>query len=196
VIKITVLDQPDLTIEETIRPDGNISFPLIGDVYAEGLTTLQLRKIIHQQLGNYLKDMPLDTITVTVTEFNSKKIYVYGYGVGVKEIPYTGDVTILDAVVQSGIFNRSSNPKGITLIRGESDTRKKPQGLKVNLVNIFNGRTENNIVLKDKDLVYIPPTMLGRIGFKVQSLLFPVEPVLSAGGTASNTQFRVLNSPR
>ncbi len=63
-IGITVNDNPDLNTGATIRPDGNISFPLLGDVYIEGLTPLEVREKTHKLLGRYLKELPLEAINV------------------------------------------------------------------------------------------------------------------------------------
>ncbi|MCP5003604.1 MAG: hypothetical protein GY941_06565 [Planctomycetes bacterium] len=57
---------------------------------------------------------------------------------------------------------------------------------------IKGGRTEKNIVLRPNDVVYISPTILGWIGYKLSDLLFPVQPVRQLGGTVSSAQFNAL----
>jgi polysaccharide export outer membrane protein len=193
VIEIDVNDNPELRTRAIIRPDGNIFFPLLGDIYIEGLTPLEIREKIHKLLGRYLKELPEESVSVEVVGFKSKKVYIYSYGHGIREIPFTGDLTVLDAITQSGLLSRTADKRGIKVIRGESDTVKKPQKLVVNLNDIIKkGKTEKNIVLRPNDIVYIPPTLLGRIGFAAQDMLNPTKPVQNLGATAASAQYNAL----
>ncbi len=193
VISIIVSDNPDLTTTAIIRPDGNIFFPLLGDTYVEGLTPLEVREKIHKLLGRYLKELPEEAVSVQVSGFNSKKVYIYSYGGGITEVPFTGDLTVLDAITKSALLTRTVKRSGIKVIRGESDTVEKPQKLAVNLKDITNrGKTERNIVLRPNDVVYLPPTILGRLGFMLRDLLNPVQPVQQLGQTAASYQYNQL----
>ncbi len=193
VIEIVVSDNPELTTRSIIRPDGNTFIPLIGDIYVEGLTPLEIRKKVHQLLGRYMKGLPEESISVQVLGFNSKVVYVYGYGSGMVAVPFTGDLTALDAVTQSALLTSWSNQKKIKIIRGESDTAKKPKGLVLNLNDVVvKGRTENNIVLRPDDVIYIPATIRGRIGLFMQDLLFPTQPVQQLGGVAARAEYNAL----
>jgi polysaccharide biosynthesis/export protein len=193
VIEISVNDNPELKTRAIIRPDGNIFFPLLGDVYVEGLTPLEVREKIHKLLSRYLKELPEESISVMIMGFNSKKIYVNSYGLGIREIPFTGVITVLDAVTKSGMLVRASNKSKIMVIRGEKDSDKKPQKLVLNLNDIIKrGKTASNIVLRPNDIVYIPPTFFGRIGYLAQDILFPTQPVQNLGSAASSAQFNSL----
>ena len=76
VLDISVYDEPDLTIEEIpIRPDGRISFPLIGDVQAEGLTVSELNLAITEGLARFLL---APKVSVIVQEFNSQQYTIFG----------------------------------------------------------------------------------------------------------------------
>jgi protein involved in polysaccharide export with SLBB domain len=141
-----------------------------------------------------MKDLPLESISIQVLGYNSKKVYVHSYGPGrMVAIPFTGDLTVLDAITNSGLLTRTSNEKRIRITRGVSDPDKKPQVFGVNLNDIVKkGRYEYNMVLRPNDIVYIPPTILGRIGYTVQDVLFPVRPVEQIGRTAASVQYNAL----
>lgn len=194
VIEIVVQDNPELGTRSIIRPDGNVFIPLLGDIYVEGLTSLQVRDEMHKLLGRYMKDLPLESISIQVLGYNSKKVYVHSYGTGgIVAVPFTGDLTVLDAITNSGLLTRTSNEKGIRITRGVNDPDKKPQVFAVNLNDIIKkGRSEYNMVLRPNDIVYIPPTMLGRIGYAVRDVLFPVRPVEQLGRTAAGAQYNAL----
>ncbi len=151
---------------------------------------MEIREKIHKLLGRYLRDLPEEAVTVTVSGFNSKKVYVYSYGQGIREIPFTGNLTVLAAISQSGLLMRTDKQTAIKVIRGESDTVENPQKLVVNLKDIMNkGKTEKNIVLRPNDVVYIPPTLLGRISNVIKDILNPVQPAAQLGRTYSGYQF-------
>src|SRR5262249_9354086 len=53
VLNITVWRNVDLSKEVTVRPDGRISLPLIGDITAVGKTPAQLSEDISTKLKEY-----------------------------------------------------------------------------------------------------------------------------------------------
>ncbi len=194
VIEIAVQDNPEIGTRSVIRPDGNVFIPLLGDIYVEGLTPLQVRGEMHKLLGRYMKDLPLESISVQILAFNSKVVYVHSYGAGgISAVPFTGDFTVLDAITQSGFLTRNDNLKKIRVVRGVNDPDKKSQVFAVNVYDIIKkGRAEYNMILRTNDVIYIPPTFLGRIGYKLQDLLFPVKPVGQVGSTIQNAQYNAL----
>src|SRR6187200_1774253 len=73
LLRVTVWKSPDLSGEVTIRPDGTITMPLIGDVAAAGLSANVLAKRISERLTEYISS---PVVTVQVKEVNSYFIYV------------------------------------------------------------------------------------------------------------------------
>src|SRR3546814_12865246 len=66
VLKITVFQEPDLSLEEVpVDASGNILFPLIGQVSVSGKTSTELSNAIAQRLGErYLVDPQVSTIEI------------------------------------------------------------------------------------------------------------------------------------
>jgi polysaccharide export outer membrane protein len=56
VLEVSVWKEPDLTKQLTVRPDGKITYPLIGEVQAAGLTVKQLQQQILKRLEKYVTD--------------------------------------------------------------------------------------------------------------------------------------------
>lgn len=75
VVKISVWKDEHLTQEVVVRPDGMISFPLVGDVQAAGRTVEELRAEVAKRLTKYV---PNPHVSVLVTKVLSYKIYVLG----------------------------------------------------------------------------------------------------------------------
>lgn len=75
-ISITVWDHPDLTRKIRINLEGNISFPLIGEVQVGGLTTIEIEKKIEKLLD---KDFIINPqVSVIIDSFRSRKISIMG----------------------------------------------------------------------------------------------------------------------
>ncbi|MBL7196659.1 MAG: polysaccharide biosynthesis/export family protein [Candidatus Omnitrophica bacterium] len=55
VLEISVWQWPDLAKDVIVRPDGKISFPLVGDIDVEGLTLTELDEILTTKLSDYIK---------------------------------------------------------------------------------------------------------------------------------------------
>lgn len=193
-LQVSVQDNPEVGNSAIIAPDGNFFMPLLGNIYVEGLTLLEIRKKVHNQLGRFLKDLPEESVSVQVVGYNSKKVFVYSYGIGsVQALPFTGDFTVLDAIAQSGALTRRDNFKKIKVVRGTKDPDKKPQRLVLNLNHIIKGgKAEKNIVLRPNDVVYIPPTFLGFIGYKMKDFLFTTQPAQQLGTFYGSTQTTAL----
>lgn len=77
VIKITVYESPDLSLETRVSERGYITYPLLGQVKLGGLTILQAEKTLGDALqkGNYLKN---PQINVFVTQVKGNQVSVLG----------------------------------------------------------------------------------------------------------------------
>lgn len=193
VLAIKVRDNPDLETLVIIRPDGNINFPLLGDLYVADHTPLEVREKVWKNLSAYIRDLPLEAIEVQVTGFYSKKIYIYNEHLGIREIPYTGSTTLLSAIAQSGLLSRTATLKDIKVIRTSKDEEQEPKMLVVNLGDILNeGKGEKNIVLKENDIISIPSKLLAKVGFVFQDLLAPMNGMRGMGSFAESAMFNAL----
>jgi polysaccharide export outer membrane protein len=150
VLTISVWKDPDLTSTLPVRPDGNISLPLLNDVQAAGLTPMQLAAAITERLKKYIGD---PRVTVVVKEINSKKIYVTG------EVQHTGGLqmqpgmTVLQALADAG-FTQFANTKRIYVLRTENGVEQK---IPVNYKRLVKGQAgSQDIVLKPGDTIVVP----------------------------------------
>lgn len=197
VVAISVMGNPDLTTAQArIRPDGNITVGLIGDIYVEGLTPNEAGDKLHKFFQQYLRDLPRESVMVEVVGFFSKKIYVFSYGRGERQLPFTGDNTVVDAISASGLLGITSAPRRIMVVRGEPDLQKLPMKLKVNLVDIVvKGKNDKNIPLRENDIVYIPANVFGRVGYATQLLFFPLSSLLGIGQVAGTAALAATVGP-
>ncbi len=117
VLKVTVWKSPDLSGEVTIRPDGTITLPLIGDVPAAGLTANTLAKRISERLTEYVSS-PI--VTVQVKEVNSYFIYVLGEVLKPGKYPLKSYANVMQGVALGGGFAPFANKNKIKVLRNVS----------------------------------------------------------------------------
>src|SRR5262245_32483961 len=75
-ISISVYHRPDRSAQGTVRPDGVITMPLVGDLIVAGKTPTQVRDEMKKKLSAYVKEDAV--INVSVTGFNSYRFTVAG----------------------------------------------------------------------------------------------------------------------
>lgn len=154
LLTISVWGNKELTTEMPVRPDGFISYPLIGDIKALGLTPSQLKDEITQRLRKYITDA---SVTVVVKEINSINISVAGEAVDPGTYKVNRPITLMH------LF---SLVKGFT---DKADLRKSyllRNGQKLN-INFYSLVKEDdftqNIWLKPNDLIFIHDNFGNRI---------------------------------
>jgi len=118
VLEINVWKNADLSKTVTVRPDGMITLPLIGEIRAGGSTPNQLREIISKRLEKY-KEIP--EVTVTVTQVNSYIIYVLGEVRNPGKYQVKSYTTVLQAVAQAGGFSEWARKNDMVIIRRTLD---------------------------------------------------------------------------
>ncbi|WP_143735328.1 polysaccharide biosynthesis/export family protein, partial [Methylocaldum sp. 14B] len=101
VLEISVWREEGLTKQVLVRADGGLSFPLVGDLAAGGLTVEDVRATVTERLSEYLAD-PVVSVSVITT---SQKIYVVGKVNKPGEFVTPGRVTVMHALALAGGLN-------------------------------------------------------------------------------------------
>ena len=157
VIDIAVYDEPDLTIEGIpIRPDGKVSFPLVGDLQAEGLTVSELNQSLTEGLEKYILS---PKVSIIVQEFNSQRYTIFGEVVTPGIYPLTTDISITAALASAGGLNKG-NFRATTVELADLSHAFIARDGKVLPVNftrlIRQGDLRYDISLQSGDYIYIP----------------------------------------
>ena len=118
VLDITVWKNADLSKQVTVRPDGRISLPLIGDITAVGKTAAQLSCDISAKLKEY-KEHP--QVSIVVREVNSYAIYVLGEVVKPGKYPLKSKTTLLQAITIASGFTPLAARNKIVVFRFAKD---------------------------------------------------------------------------
>ncbi|NPA95734.1 MAG: polysaccharide export protein [Thermodesulfobacteria bacterium] len=151
VLSIQVWREPNLSGEFTVRPDGRITFPLLNDIKAQGLTPLQLKKKIEKGLTKYIST---PVVTVVVQSANSKNIFILGKVNSPGKYPLTGPTTVLQALAQAGGLAEWAKSDEIVIVRNENGKQIK---LEFDYDEVSKGKhLEQNIILKPGDTIVVP----------------------------------------
>jgi polysaccharide export outer membrane protein len=146
VIAIQVFHEQDLTRTESVRPDGKITMPLIGDLQAEGLTPERLKGQLKDALSTFVKN---PDVTITVLAVNSKRFTIAGQVMRPGQVALVLPMHVFDALSGVG-FRDFANLKKIVIIRGT-------QRIKFNYSDVLHGKhLEQNILLEPGDTIYVP----------------------------------------
>jgi polysaccharide export outer membrane protein len=182
-IEISVLPQEELNRGVTIRPDGKISLPLIGDVFVEGMTPMDASSKLTEEFSKYVKN---PVVSVIVIGFHSKKVYVIGEVERQGVYPYTGEMTAFEAVEEAGSFTRRAALGRVILVRGDM---KNPKVIDVDLKRVVKrGMKQNDLFLQPDDIVYIPPNSFAKAGYAIEQVLFPFMPILGVGSSLTSVR--------
>ena len=150
VVRIDVWKEPEITRTIPVRPDGKISLPLLNDVQASGLTSMQLAASIREGLTKYLTN---PQVTVTVTETN-RRVYVTGEVNRPGALPLLPNMTVLQALTSASGFTQFAKLKGIYVLRNEGGKQVK---YPFNYKDVVKGNhAEQNILLLPGDVIVVP----------------------------------------
>jgi polysaccharide export outer membrane protein len=99
-LQVFVWRNPELSTSVPVRPDGQISIPLVEDMIAVGKTPTQLARDIEGVLGEYLRSPKVNI--VVASQGTSNQIQVVGQVVTPSSLPYRKDIRVMDVVIAVG----------------------------------------------------------------------------------------------
>ncbi|MBI5070622.1 MAG: polysaccharide biosynthesis/export family protein [Deltaproteobacteria bacterium] len=153
-LSVQVWKNPELSKDVSVRPDGTVTLPLIGDIKAAGQTPTQLREEIVRQLGRFVRGEGL-VVTVGVTGVNSYTFTVSGNVERAGVYSSQRYVTVLEAIQLAGGPNRFASPGGIEIYR--RDAEGKVRAIPIDYPALLAGRRpESNVAILAGDQINVP----------------------------------------
>ncbi len=151
VLQVSVWKDENLTREVVVRPDGMISFPLVGDVPASGRTVEEVRLDLMKRLTKYI---PTPQVAVSVLKVLSYKIYVLGRVNKPGEYLVGHYTDVLQALSLAGGLTPFANENDIKVIRRVNGEQ---QVIPFRYGDVRKGRDlEQNVLLQRGDTVMVP----------------------------------------
>lgn len=156
-LSISVYDEPDLSLSDIpVRPDGMISFPLIGEVQAAGRTVDELTRAITNSLSAYVIE---PRVSVVVRNFDSLNYTISGEVVSPGVYPLITKVSLTEAMAKAGGLKKGVFRASSVELADLSSAFIARQGrvLPVDFVRLFRqGDLRFNIDLQDGDYINVP----------------------------------------
>lgn len=119
-VRVTVYGQPELTGEYAVDGSGQMSYPLVGQLRAGGLTAAELEKALIQKLSpDYLKDPSISVEVLTYRPF-----YIVGEVRTPGSYPFVNGMTVLNAVALAGGFTYRARENSFYVTRTAEDGSK------------------------------------------------------------------------
>src|SRR5262249_28922237 len=144
--------EADISRTITVRPDGKISLPLVGELQASAKTPKQLQDEISNRLSSFISE---PAVTVIVQEARSHRFNILGRVEHPGSYPMGESATVLDAIAIAGGFRDFAKQKAIYVLRNRPDGSQVR--LAFNYKEVIRGKhLEQNIKLEPHDTIVVP----------------------------------------
>lgn len=151
VLFISVWKNQELTKQLPVLPDGKISYPLIGELRAGGMSVGELEKNLKAELAKYISD-PI--LSVSVLQVNSMLIYVIGKVNNPGHFPLSTNVNVLQALAMAKGLNPFAKKDEIKIFRNVGVTTKIYD---FRYDDVASGKNlQQNIMLERGDIIVVP----------------------------------------
>jgi len=153
VLQISVWKNEALTQEVPVRPDGMISFPLVNEVRAAGLTPQQLRDALAKKLAPFVSS---PVVSVVVLEIHSFAVSVLGEVKTPGRYELKNEATVLDVLALAGGTTEFATRSGIVVLRnGAGGVRRIPFNYD-RFISAPRTRSQENIFVEPGDVIVVP----------------------------------------
>jgi polysaccharide export outer membrane protein len=151
VLSVVFWRDKDMSADVVVRPDGNISLPLLNDVHAAGLTPDQLREQIVKDASKFIED-PI--ATVVIKEIHSRNVFITGMVNKAGSFPIVGSMNVMQLIALAGGIQEYADSEKILITRTAGGQTRQ---LKFNYKEFIKGKNvEQNVVLEPGDTVVVP----------------------------------------
>jgi len=150
-LRIMVWKEPDLSQDMTVRIDGRVSLPLLGDVLAAGRTIKQLTRDLEK---GYAEVIAEPAVSVMLLQSKSWRYYIIGKVAQPGEFPIDYPITVLQAIARSGGFQEWAKQDQISIVRPRAGGE---QLLSFDYDTFVSGEDlRQNIFIQPGDTIIIP----------------------------------------
>jgi polysaccharide export outer membrane protein len=151
VLDVSVWEEEDLQKQVLVRPDGGMSFPLVGNIQAAGKSVAELQKLITERLKKYIPDA---VVTVATLKLDGNTVYVIGKVAKPGEFQVNRYVDVVQALSMAGGMTPYASDNKISILRRENG---KQRSIPFRYGDIEKGEDlEQNIILQSGDVVVVP----------------------------------------
>jgi protein involved in polysaccharide export with SLBB domain len=180
LLRVKFLYHPELDLKVPVRPDGDITLQMGGDIHAAGLTTAELEKVIKDRTSDRLRE---PEISVLVAQLADRKIYVGGEVKAPGFVAFHEGMTPLQAVIDRGGFTDTARIDSVLRL---SPMRNDYQGTRLDFTKPLSAGIPEQTRLAAGDVLYVPRSFIGDVDSFVRLYIrgvLPIPPRIGAGTT-------------
>ena len=149
--------QKDFNTEAVVRPDGVVTFPIVGDVIAAGYTPTELDSVVTHSFEEILVEPDL---SILVRKYTDQLVYVLG------EVSRPGAYELVPGITVTGALSQAGGPTNVAKLTDVVLVRRvspyEVEGAKINIERFFeDGDFRADASLEAYDIVYVPRTKIG-----------------------------------
>jgi protein involved in polysaccharide export with SLBB domain len=164
-----------------VRPDGQISLQVTGDVRAAGLTVKELEDRIVEKATTTLKD---PVVSVVIAALAEHKVYVGGDVLKPGYVNFRDGMTPLQAIIERGGFTDTAKADEVLYITRIGD---EIQAQRLDLQSVVDGDSSEDIVMAPDDIVFVPKTWIGKADVWVDQWIRGLLPTVPRPGLDLNS---------
>jgi len=149
ILEISVWGYDELTRDVIVRPDGKISYILVGDIAAKNQTPVSLAASIQARISEYVKK---PKVTIILKKTGDKKVFLLGSVRAPGSYAHMQGEGLLEALSEAGGLTREASPGEVKIFR------KNTSGIElVDFEDLLSADTQSrNVQLQPGDVVYVP----------------------------------------
>jgi polysaccharide export outer membrane protein len=169
-----------------VRPDGRITLGTTGEITVIGMTPTELERLIVERSSARLRN---PEVTVVVTKLGEQRVYIGGEVIRPGYVPLRSDMTVLQAVLQSGGFRKTARLDSVLLMTPGSDGRFS--AARVDMQAVVESGVPERVRLHPNTVVYVPQTWIGNMNDVVDQWvrgLIPALPRVGVGYSLNQQQ--------
>ena len=156
-LEVFVWGHQDLSTVVQVRPDGEISTPLVEDLQAAGRTPTELARAVEIVLADFVRS---PTVTIIVQQFvgeYARQIRVVGQAAEPQALSFRNGMTLLDVMIEVGGLSEFASGNKAKIVRR---TDGQETVIRVRINDLLNkGKMEQNIKMMPGDILVIPESV-------------------------------------
>ena len=155
-LSISVWGHEELRTEIVVRPDGYITFPLVGEMWAVDKTPRQLGAELQEALAEFVKN---PQVTVIVSKFRTLQVQVLGEVERPGNYQLMAGARLVDVLAYAGGQLSTANLRGVSITRYTLDEHggEQAQLLQVDVQRFLEtGHLADNPLIETGDVVFVP----------------------------------------
>jgi len=117
VLEVSYWRDAQHSAEVTVRPDGFVSLPLIGELHVAGATPAEVADRVRARAADFLQD---PVVTVVIKHVNSRRVFITGEVVRPGAYPITAPTTVLQLIAMAGGLTDFADRSAIVIIRADA----------------------------------------------------------------------------